>query len=89
MPMGYPGTAHRRGPAVIAGERFVVSGRISMDQLSIDVGDAAIREGQWAVLWGDPAEGDPSANEWAEASGTIAYEIVTRLGARVPRVIAG
>ena len=93
VPLGYadgiPRHGSSAGPAVIAGERFVVSGRISMDQLSIDVGDAAIREGQWAVLWGDPAEGYPSANEWAEASGTIAYEIVTRLGARVPRVIAG
>jgi alanine racemase len=72
----------------IAGERFSVSGRISMDQFTVDVGDASVREGQWAVLWGDPAEGEPSANEWAEAAGTIAYEIVTRLGDRIPRVVA-
>ena len=92
VPLGYadgiPRHGSSAGPAVIGGEKFVVSGRISMDQLSIDVGDAPVKEGQWAALWGDPAEGDPSANEWAEASGTIAYEIVTRLGARVPRVIA-
>lgn len=92
VPLGYadgiPRHGSSAGPVAIAGEKFSVSGRISMDQLSVDVGDAPVREGQWAVLWGDPAEGDPSANEWAEASGTIAYEIVTRLGARVPRVIA-
>jgi len=58
-----------------------------MDQLSVDVHNAPVREGQWAVLWGDPGEGEPSANEWAEAAGTIAYEIVTRLGPRVPRVV--
>jgi alanine racemase len=38
-------------------------------------------------LWGDPGEGEPSANDWAQAAGTIAYEIVTRLGPRVPRVV--
>jgi len=92
IPLGYadgiPRHGSSQGPVAIGGEKFVVSGRISMDQLSVDVGDSKVTQGQWAVLWGDPAEGDPSANDWAEASGTIAYEIVTRLGARVPRVIA-
>jgi len=92
VPLGYadgiPRHASNAGPVTIAGERFSVSGRISMDQFTVDVGDASVREGQWAVLWGDPAEGEPSANEWAEAAGTIAYEIVTRLGDRIPRVVA-
>ena len=92
IPLGYadgiPRHGSSAGPVAINGEKFVVSGRVSMDQLSVDVGDSPVTEGQWAVLWGDPAEGDPSANDWAEASGTIAYEIVTRLGARVPRVVA-
>jgi len=43
------------------------------------------------VLWGDPtaADGDPAtptAQDWAEVCGTIGYEIVARLGPRVPRV---
>lgn len=92
VPLGYadgiPRHASNAGPVSIAGERFSVSGRISMDQFTVDVGDASVHEGQWAVLWGDPAEGEPSANEWAEAAGTIAYEIVTRLGDRIPRVVA-
>ena len=91
IPLGYadgiPRHASSAGPVAIDGERFVVSGRISMDQLSVDVHNAPVREGQWAVLWGDPGEGEPSANEWAQAAGTIAYEIVTRLGPRVPRVV--
>jgi alanine racemase len=58
-----------------------------MDQFSVDVGDHTVREGDWCVLWGDPAEGHPSVEEWAEASGTIGYEMITRVGPRVPRVI--
>ena len=46
------------------------------------------------MLWGDPAAAGadpatPTAQDWAEACGTIGYEIVTRLGARVPRVARG
>ncbi|RRD30988.1 alanine racemase [Actinomyces bowdenii] len=61
---------------------------------------APARAGDLAVLWGDPADGAepadgassgpqaapvPSADDWALACGTINYEIVTRLGPRVPR----
>jgi len=91
IPLGYadgiPRHASSAGPVVIGGHRFSVSGRISMDQFTVDVGDHRPRVGDWCVLWGDPAEGHPSANEWADAAGTIAYEIVTRLGPRVPRVV--
>ena len=92
VPLGYadgiPRHASNAGPVTIDGQRFRVSGRISMDQFTVDAGESAVHEGQWAVLWGDPSHGEPSANEWAEAAGTIAYEIVTRLGSRIPRVVA-
>jgi len=92
VPLGYadgiPRHASNAGPVTIDGQRFRVSGRISMDQFTVDVGESAVHEGQWAVLWGDPSQGEPSANDWAEAAGTIAYEIVTRLGSRIPRVVA-
>jgi alanine racemase len=92
IPLGYadgiPRHASNAGPVTIEGQRFRVSGRISMDQFTVDAGDSAVHEGQWAVLWGDPSQGEPSANDWAEAAGTIAYEIVTRLGSRIPRVVA-
>jgi len=92
VPLGYadgiPRHASNAGPVTIDGQRFRVSGRISMDQFTVDAGDSAVHEGQWAVLWGDPSQGEPSANDWAEAAGTIAYEIVTRLGSRIPRVVA-
>ena len=92
VPLGYadgiPRHASSRGPVVIGQTRFQVAGRVSMDQISIDVGDAPVSVGDWAVIWGDPAEGHPSAAEWADIAGTIPYELVCRVGSRVPRVVA-
>ena len=56
-----------------------------MDQFVVDVGDHPVAVGDEAVLFGDPTLGVPSADEWADAAGTINYEIVTRIGPRVPR----
>jgi alanine racemase len=56
-----------------------------MDQFVVDVGDHPVLVGDEAVLFGDPTLGVPSADEWAAAAGTINYEIVTRIGPRVPR----
>ncbi|MGU3646555.1 alanine racemase [Microbacterium sp. C23T] len=89
VPLGYadgvPRQASGAGPVVIGGRRFAVAGRIAMDQFVVDVGDAQVSVGDTAVLFGDPTLGAPSATEWAEAAGTINYEIVTRIGPRVPR----
>ena len=91
IPLGYadgiPRHASSAGPVSIGGTRFTVAGRVSMDQISVDVGSHPVSVGEWAVLWGDPAEGHPSATEWAEVAGTIPYEIVSLLGSRVPRVV--
>ena len=91
IPLGYadgiPRHASSAGPVSIGGKRFSVAGRVSMDQISVDVGPHPVSVGDWAVLWGDPAEGHPSAAEWAEVAGTIPYEIVSLLGSRVPRVV--
>ncbi|GAB2555402.1 alanine racemase [Leucobacter ruminantium] len=92
VPLGYadgvPRQASSRGPVLLNGERYTVAGRVAMDQLVLDVGDAPVAEGDVATLFGDPATGAPSATEWADAAGTINYEIVTRIGHRVPRVPA-
>ena len=56
-----------------------------MDQFVVDVGDASVKVGDRAVLFGDPATGVPSATDWAIAAGTINYEIVTRIGGRTTR----
>jgi alanine racemase len=92
IPLGYadgvPRSASSKGPVTLAGRRFTVAGRVSMDQISVDVGDAPITRGDWAVLFGDPDVGEPSVKEWADAAGTISYEILTGIGPRVRRVVA-
>lgn len=91
VPLGYadgiPRHASSAGPVEIDGRHYTISGRVSMDQFSVDVGPDDVRPGQTCVLWGDPLEGHPSVEQWARAAGTIGYEIVTRVGHRVPRVI--
>lgn len=91
IPLGYadglPRQASGQGPLSLGGARYLVAGRISMDQISVDVGEAKVAVGDWAVLFGDPEEGHPSAADWAHAAGTIPYEIVSMVGSRVPRVI--
>ena len=89
IPLGYadgvPRQASGAGPVAIGGTRFAVAGRIAMDQFVVDVGDHPVMVGDEAVLFGDPTLGAPSADDWADAAGTINYEIVTRIGPRVPR----
>lgn len=89
IPLGYgdgiPRHASGSGPVSINGTRYVVAGRVAMDQVVVDVGDDRVAVGDRAIFFGDPATGVPSADEWAEASGTINYEIVTRIGPRVTR----
>jgi alanine racemase len=89
VPLGYadgiPRHASDAGPVTINGRRYRVSGRVAMDQFVVDVGDDPVEVGDRAVLFGDPATGVPSATEWADAAGTINYEIVTRIGNRVVR----
>jgi alanine racemase len=89
VPLGYgdgvPRQASGAGAVAIGGRTFPVAGRVAMDQIVVDVGDHPVRVGDEAVLFGDPTLGAPSATDWADAAGTINYEIVTRIGPRVPR----
>jgi len=68
-----------------------VVGRIAMDQMVIDLGPLGVSAGgtsllgEEAVLFGDGADGGPTAEDWARAAGTNNYEIVTRISTRVPR----
>jgi alanine racemase len=94
VPLGYgdgiPRAATNRGPVAIGGRRHRIAGRVCMDQVVVDIGpDATAQEGDRAVLFGDAALGEPTAQDWAEAVDTISYEIVTRVGQRVPRRYVG
>lgn len=89
VPLGYADGVPRvaeDAPVWIDGVRHRVSGRIAMDQFVVDLGTAAsdVRPGAEVELFG-PRSGI-TAGEWAEAAGTINYEIVTRIGERVPRL---
>ena len=57
-----------------------------MDQFVIDIGDLDFSTGDEVILFGDPAQNEPDVEELAKASQSIGYEIVTRLGSRVPRI---
>jgi alanine racemase len=93
VPLGYADGIPRHttnvGPVQIGGRRFTVSGTVCMDQFVVDVGDAPVAVGDEVVLFGPGDDGEPTADDWAAAAGTINYEIVTRIGARVPRFYAG
>lgn len=93
VPLGYgegiPRAASGIAPVVIAGQNFVIAGRVAMDQFIVDVGDTPVEVGDEVVVFGDPAKGHPSAAEWAAAASTIGYEIVTRLGGRLQRTFVG
>jgi alanine racemase len=86
VPLGYgdgvPRAAAGIGPIQAAGARRTVAGRVCMDQVVVDLGDDRAEAGDEVVLFG--ADG-PSADDWGAACGTIGYEIVTRIGPRVPR----
>jgi len=69
------------------GERAPIIGRVSMDQFVVDLGpDSTAESGDWVVVFGNGSHGEYTAEEWGAASGTINYEIVTRIGPRVPRI---
>jgi alanine racemase len=93
VPLGYadgvPRNATSVGPLLLGGKRRTISGRVCMDQFVVDAGDDEIAAGDEVVLFGPGDRGEPTAQDWAEATGTISYEIVTRLGARVPRAYTG
>ena len=90
VPLGYadgiPRAASSVAPVSINGRTYRISGRVAMDQFVVDVGDDEVRVGDRAILFGDAADGVPTADDWAAACDTINYEIVTRLGPRVTRV---
>ena len=88
VPLGYADGVPRSAvdaPVAISGHIARTSGRVAMDQFVVDLGpdaDADTLVGTEAVLFGGDG---PSATDWAEAAGTINYEIVTRVSPRVPR----
>ncbi|KUL80573.1 MULTISPECIES: alanine racemase [unclassified Streptomyces] len=90
VPLGYadgvPRHASGAGPVLVGGKWRTVAGRVAMDQFVVDLGGDEPAAGERAVLFGPGDGGEPTAEDWAQAAGTIAYEVVTRISGRVPRV---
>lgn len=95
VPMGYadgiPRAAGNLGPLRVGrGRHTTVAGRVCMDQVTIDLGpDFAGSTGDEVTVIGRGADGEPTAQDWATAAGTINYEIVTRMAPRAPRRYLG
>ena len=94
VPMGYadgiPRNATNVGPVSLGSARHTVAGRVCMDQFILDLGPRSqAQAGDVVTLFGPGSSGEPTAEDWAQATGTISYEIITRVGARVPRIYTG
>lgn len=93
VPLGYadgiPRAASNVGPVQVGGHRHRIAGRVCMDQFVVDLGETPAAPGEEVLLFGPGDDGEPTVAEWADLLGTISYEIVTRIGARIPRVYRG
>jgi alanine racemase len=87
---GVPIAASGRGSVWLAGARRPIAGRVSMDYLGVDVGDAPVSVGDVAVVFGCEVAGGPAVlpvEDAAQCAGTLPYEILVRVGTRVRREV--
>ena len=90
LPLGYADGVPRRfgavgGEVLLGGKRHPVVGVVTMDQMMVDCGEAAIAVGDHAVLIGRQVDEEITVAEWAQRLGTINYEIVCGLTPRLER----
>lgn len=83
---GYPRNLSNLAPVIIKGKLLKICGMVCMDQIMIDLGTFPAKVGDEVVLIGSQAKRKITTEELAFLSGTIPYEIVCGLGARIPRV---
>ena len=90
VPIGYEDGVRRDlgllgGSVLIGGRRRRIIGVITMDQLMVDCGDASVAVGDEVVVIGAQQDDTITADEIADRLGTISYEVLCNVGARVPR----
>ncbi|MGA2297097.1 MAG: alanine racemase [FCB group bacterium] len=83
---GYFKSLTGRAQCLIKGKRYDIVGAICMDELMADIGDDDINIGDEVVLIGEQGNEIISAYEIAERAGTIIWEVLTSISARVPRI---
>ncbi|MGH3371887.1 MAG: alanine racemase, partial [Nocardioidaceae bacterium] len=93
VPVGYgdgiPRHGSSRAPVLAAGRVRKIAGRVCMDQFVVELAEDDAQAGDPVVLFGPGDDGEPTAQDWADACGTISYEIVTRIGGRMQRRYVG
>lgn len=99
VPIGYadgipraasrPGSPESAAQLGIAGKNRPIRGTVCMDQVVVDLDGDRPSVGTEVIVFGPPSAGGPTAQDWAEACGTINYEIVTRIGGRMTRRYVG
>jgi alanine racemase len=91
LPIGYadgvPVSSSNRGRVLLGGRFAPLVGRVSMDFVTIDAGDAGVAIGDEAILFGEGQGARLQVEEAAAVAETLAYALLVRVGARVPRVI--
>lgn len=83
---GYPRALSNRGEVLLKGRRCKILGRVCMDQFMVDVTGLGAEQGDVATLIGSDGGETITADDIAELTGTIGYEIVCGISERVPRV---
>lgn len=81
---GISGRAAGRIGVAINGTRHPVVA-VTLDSITVHVGESVIQRGDSAVIFGPGTHGEPTLQEWGDSLGTIGEEIVTRLNPRIPR----
>ena len=84
---GIPRNTNNLAGVFVDKKRAPIIGRVSMDQFVVDLGiTSTAKTGDEVIIFGDGSSGEYTVDEWAKAANTINYEIITRIGPRVPRI---
>ena len=94
LPLGYNEGIPRHatnlaGMLSVRGRRVSIAGTVNLNHIIVDLGDEPAEAGDEVIVFGPGDQGEPTAQEWADALGTISYEIVTRFTGKVPRSYSG
>jgi alanine racemase len=93
VPLGYaegiPRSASNIAQMLVRGRRWTIAGTVCMNQVVLDFGGAFAAAGDEVTLFGPGDAGEPTAQEWADALGTLSYEIVVRFAGRLPKSYLG
>ncbi|MCG7853067.1 MAG: alanine racemase, partial [Methanosarcinaceae archaeon] len=86
---GYFRSLSNRGQIILHGKRYPIVGRVCMDQFMVNVEDEAVALGEEVILIGEAGNVSLTADDLAEWVGTISYEVLTNISARVLRIYTG